>query len=183
VQSLELHVRAVPGGQMSAYWFAQARPNDLLRLSGPLGTFFLRETAGQHLVFLATGTGIAPVQAMLDHLLTLPPAQWPQSVSVYWGGRMPADLYLPLDQHALALGWPHARYGFHPVLSRAGSDWAGARGYVQQAALQHVAGWANTWVYACGADAMIQDARQTLVAAGLDDARFLADAFVCSASV
>ena len=63
---LELHVRQVPGGVMSEYWFGQACTNDLLRLHGPLGTFFVRETEGMHLVFLATGTGIAPVKAMLE---------------------------------------------------------------------------------------------------------------------
>ena len=67
-QALELHIRAVEDGVMSRYWFEQAKPNDLLRLNGPLGTFFLRGVEQLDLVFLATGTGIAPVKAMLEGL-------------------------------------------------------------------------------------------------------------------
>lgn len=63
---IELHIREVPDGQMSQYWFRDAKLNDLLRLRGPLGTFFLRGYADRDLIFLATGTGIAPVKAMLE---------------------------------------------------------------------------------------------------------------------
>src|ERR1700722_7406256 len=93
-QGLELHVRAMEGGAMSTYWFNQAKINDLLRLQGPSGTFFLRDVAGRNLIFLATGTGIAPVKAMLEALVTLAPGGGPASVTVLWGGRVPGDLYL-----------------------------------------------------------------------------------------
>ncbi len=70
---LELHVRRVDNGVMSARLFDEARVGDLLRLEGPLGTFFLRDTTGLDLVFLATGTGVAPVKAMLSQLARPPP--------------------------------------------------------------------------------------------------------------
>ncbi|NDE46822.1 MAG: CDP-6-deoxy-delta-3,4-glucoseen reductase, partial [Betaproteobacteria bacterium] len=63
-EPLELHIRAVGGGVMSRYWFDTAKTDDLLRLHGPLGTFFLRESMGLDLIFLATGTGIAPIKAL-----------------------------------------------------------------------------------------------------------------------
>ena len=66
--ALELHIRAIDGGAMSRYLFDTAKVGDLLRLRGPLGTFFLRDIAGRDLYFLATGTGIAPVKAMLEAL-------------------------------------------------------------------------------------------------------------------
>ncbi len=88
---------------MSKYWFEQAKPNDLLRLHGPLGTFFLRKAAGRDLVFLATGTGIAPVKAMLESMAELPPDQQPRSVNVFWGGRGTQDIYLNVSAPGLPL--------------------------------------------------------------------------------
>ena len=173
---IELHVRQVPGGAMSAYWFGQARANDLLRLYGPLGTFFPRDVVGRDLVFMATGTGIAPVKAIIEGVAQWPASQRPRSVAVYWGGRRPEDLYWTPVAPGLA-------FRFVPVLSRADDGWAGARGHVQQALLADSPDWSLTTVYACGSDLMIQDAHARLVAAGLPYRRFASDAFVCSAAV
>jgi CDP-4-dehydro-6-deoxyglucose reductase len=170
---LELHVRAVEGGAMSAYWFGQAKVNDLLRLHGPLGSFFLREVARRDLVFLATGTGIAPVKAMLEQLGRSGPAAQARSVTVYWGGRTPADLYCELPGGVD--GWR-----FVPVLSRADDSWHGARGHVQQVLLAQGASLADADVYACGSPAMIASAKEALTRAGLPESCFRSDAFVCS---
>lgn len=172
---ITLQIRRVEGGEMSRYWFDEARPNDLLRFRGPLGTFFLRDVAGLDLVFLATGTGIAPIVSMLKTLPRLDAAQRPASVTVYWGGRQMADLYLDLP--ALA---PEAR--FVPVLSRPHEGWGGARGHVQQAFLQAQPDLARTAVYACGSPAMTDGARALLVERGLNPKRFHADAFVVSSN-
>lgn len=171
---LELHVREVPDGVLSRYWFQQAKENDLLRLNGPRGTFALQGAAGLDLVFLATGTGIAPVKAMLEGLHNLPPAEHPASVTLYWGGRVATDLYWRPDANVGSVR-------FVPVLSRATADWNGARGHIQQVFLDSSPALERTLVYACGSDAMIQAARSTLIAAGLPGDRFHADAFVCSA--
>lgn len=172
---LELHVRAVEGGAMSDYWFEHARADDLLRLRGPLGTFFLRDVAGIDLVFLATGTGIAPIKAILESLPGLGPDQRPGSITVLWGGRVASDLYLDI-------GSIPGTHRFIPVLSRAGGDWAGARGHVQDVLLGLRPDLSNTAVYACGSDAMIHGARDALLRAGLPERRFHSDAFVCSAA-
>lgn len=174
-RTLELHVRQVDGGVMSAWWFEQAKVNDLLRLHGPLGTFFLRDVAGCDLVFLATGTGIAPVKAILEALPALPPAAQPRSIALYWGGRAPADLYWDPAETGVAMR--HV-----PVLSRAGDGWHGRRGHVQRAMLADHPDLSRCRVYACGSDAMIHSARDSLVGAGLDERHFQSDAFVCSAA-
>ena len=172
---IELHIRQVPGGAMSAYWFEQAKVNDLLRLNGPLGTFFLREIEGMDLNFLATGTGIAPVKAMLESLARRDLLPAPRSVSVFWGGRVVRDVYWnPADTGV--------NHEFVPVLSRSDPEWNGVRGHVQQALLSQRHDWGRAAVYACGSEAMICDARQQLVAAGLNERRFYSDAFVCSAA-
>ena len=81
---LELHIRAVKGGIMSEFWFNQAKLADLLRFHGPLGTFFLRDVANIDLIFLATGTGIAPVRAMLGSLTNRSAQERPRSVTLLW---------------------------------------------------------------------------------------------------
>lgn len=170
---LELHIRAVPGGAMSDYWFHHAKSNDLLRLNGPHGTFFLRETAGMDLIFLATGTGIAPVKAMLESLPDLPADQKPQSVTVFWGGRQPEDFYL----NVAAIEGTHA---YQEVQSRPSANGCAAKGYVHEVLLASAPDLSHAAVYACGSVAMIQSARERLVQAGFPMARFYADAFVSS---
>lgn len=173
---LLLHVRRVDAGVMSHYWFEEAKVNDLLRLNGPLGTFFLRDVVSTDLIFLATGTGIAPVKSMLESIALLPPEKQPKSVTVVWGGRLLHDLYM--DFTSLP-----GNHKYVPVLSRAGSEWEGARGHVQQALLSLHADLSNAAVYACGSDAMIHGAKNALQQAGLPANRFYSDAFVCSASI
>jgi CDP-4-dehydro-6-deoxyglucose reductase len=173
---LDLHIRAVDGGAMSQYWFGQAKANDLLRLNGPLGTFFLRDVAGVDLVFLATGTGFAPVKAMLESIRDLASAHAPRSVTVLWGGRTPQDIYFDVESIS-------GDFSFIPVLSRADEQWSGVRGHVQQALLSALPDLQHAAVYACGSDAMIRDARATLVSTGLPANRFYSDAFVSSGNV
>jgi CDP-4-dehydro-6-deoxyglucose reductase len=170
---LELHIRHVDQGVMSAYWFDQAQHNDLLRLEGPLGTFSLRNTHSNILIFLATGTGIAPVKAMLEQLAINPEQLAGKNVYIYWGGRTIADIY-----------WqPHfddLRVNFIPVLSRADSSWFGRTGYIQQAVLDDGLDLTAATVYACGSDTMIHSARKQLLNAGLSQKSFYSDAFVSS---
>lgn len=171
---VELHVRQVQGGALSQYWFELAKPNDLLRLEGPKGTFFLRDAAGTNLIFLATGTGMAPVKAMLEDLASRDAGEHPSSITVLWGGRHASDIYWqPIFEEL-------SNFSFVPVLSRGDSSWKGERGHVQQALLRSNLDWANTVVYACGSQAMIDSASTELVASGLSPKRFFSDAFVSS---
>ncbi len=170
---LELHVRKVANGAMSEYWFSHAKVGDLLRLHGPLGTFFFRDLSNVDLVFLATGTGIAPVKAMVESLVSSPPENQPRSVSIYWGGRKKEDIYLDLSPLTMGIN-------YQPVLSRETDDWYGARGYIQNVLAQSCSNFGNTAVYACGSDTMIQSARKMLIERGLPERRFYSDAFVCS---
>jgi CDP-4-dehydro-6-deoxyglucose reductase len=172
-KTLELHIRAVEGGAMSEYWFGQAKINDLLRLYGPLGTFFLRDIAGNDLIFLATGTGIAPVKSMLESMVHLPAHQRPKSLTVLWGGRKPHDLYLDVA------GVP-GEHTYIPVLSRPDEAWCGAKGHVQDVLLALNRPLEKAAVYACGSDSMIRSAKEVLIRRGLPSDRFYSDAFVSS---
>jgi CDP-4-dehydro-6-deoxyglucose reductase len=166
---LELHIREVPSGELSAWWFGTAKVNDLLRFEGPFGTFYRR---GKTLdpMFLVTGTGYAPARAMLQELTA---QNMSGPVWLYWGGRRPTDLYDSVHFSGLDL-----RYV--PVLSRADADWQGRRGHIQEAVLADHHDLSDTVIYACGSDAMIHSARERLQAAGLAAGNFYSDAFVAS---
>ncbi|MNZ47014.1 CDP-6-deoxy-L-threo-D-glycero-4-hexulose-3-dehydrase reductase [compost metagenome] len=170
---LELQIREVEQGMMSQYWFARAKTNDLLRLEGPLGTFSLREKAVRNIVFLATGTGIAPVKAMLEQLLGNPSMADGKKVFIYWGGRTPSDIYWNPQLQGLDAT-------FIPVLSRADAQWTGRTGYVQSALIKDAIDLTQSVVYACGSEDMIHSARDELTALGLPVKQFYSDAFVSS---
>jgi CDP-4-dehydro-6-deoxyglucose reductase len=170
---LEFHIRRVESGALSRYWFQDARVNDLLRLYGPLGTFVLRGVARKDLVCLATGTGIAPIKAMLEGIEGLTAAEKPCKTTVYWGAREEGDHYMKLQLS------PDVE--LVEVLSRGHGEWLGARGHVQDVMLTRTPDLSNTIVFACGTDAMIQASRRRLSSAGLLRHNFFSDTFVCSA--
>ena len=171
---LELHIGEVDNGSLSGYWFGEAKINDLLRLNGPLGTFFLRSIEEQDVVFLATGTGIAPIKAMIDSIKLLAPQDNPNSLTVFWGGRTLDDLYFDPSADCTLL-----RYV--PVLSRPAVDWKGRKGYVQDVFLNEHPNLSNSVIYACGSDKMIRSSREILVKSGLSEKHFFSDAFLPSA--
>jgi CDP-4-dehydro-6-deoxyglucose reductase len=170
---LELQIREVEQGSMSRYWFGAAKPNDLLRLEGPLGTFCLRDKKASTIVFLATGTGIAPVKAILEQLLGNPDLAAGKEILIYWGGRTESDIYWTPQVEGL-------NAVFIPVLSRADAHWQGRTGYVQAALFDDGIDLTQAVVYACGSENMIQSAREALTIAGLPVKNFYSDAFVSS---
>ena len=170
---LVLHIRKVLKGVMSEYWFSDVKVNDLLRLEGPLGTFSLRDVPSSRVIFLATGTGIAPVKAMLEELNTNPSSVMNKPISVYWGGRVQQDIYWAAEFERLDCE-------FTPVLSRAEPTWQGRTGYVQSALFDDGVELSSCAVYACGSADMIHSAREKLVKAGLPMNNFYSDAFVSS---
>lgn len=168
--SIELYLRRFDGGTLSRYWFEQAAVGDLLRFEGPLGTFFLRDEGTGPLILLATGTGIAPVRALLQEIAT---AQIARPVMILWGNRVKDDFFWSPETAADGML-------FQPVLSRPDRDWSGLQGYVQDALLALGPDLRDASVYACGSEAMIRSAEQRLLAEGLPRHRFFADPFLSS---
>lgn len=170
---LELLIKRYPGGVLSQYWFEKAAVNDLVRIEGPFGTFFLREEGPINIVFLATGTGIAPVKALIEEITADPVRAARHRLSVFWGNREPENFCW--DPPALGLD-----IRFHHLLSGPDAAWAGGRGYVQEAAVRDGIDPQDTVVYACGSSAMVASARAAMFALGLPSKRFFSDAFVSS---
>jgi CDP-4-dehydro-6-deoxyglucose reductase len=170
---LEFIIKRYDGGVLSAYWFERAKLNDLLRIEGPFGTFFLREQQPANILFLATGTGIAPVKALLEDLAADPAQAQGRRITVLWGNRERPSFWW--EPSALGLD-----LAFHCLLSGDDAGWSGGRGYVQDAAIERGFDPRDTVVYACGSSAMIDLARSQLLAFGLPARRFFSDAFVSS---
>jgi CDP-4-dehydro-6-deoxyglucose reductase len=175
---LQLHVRKTPGGAFSKYVFEEMRERAILRFEGPLGTFYLREDSDKPFIFVAGGTGFAPVKAQVEHLFH---KEDDRPIVLYWGARAKKDLYLP----DLPVKWQaeHPNFSFVPVLSDPvpGDDWKGRTGFVHQAVLDDFADLSGYQVYACGAAGMTDVARQTFVEQRrLPDDEFYCDAFTPS---
>ena len=169
-QDVTLLVKKVRDGQMSDYWFNQANENDLLRIEGPKGTFFLRNQ-NAHLVLLATGTGIAPIIAMLKKMDEAKDFHQINPIRLYWGNRQQSDFIWSPEFKELKVDVEY-------VLSGNDKDWHGKKGYVQDVALTEVKGLQHTDVYACGSNNMILSAKQLFIEAGLEEKNFFSDAFV-----
>lgn len=177
--ALELHIRHMPGGKFTDHVFGAMKEKEILRIEGPFGSFFLREDSDAPLVFLASGTGFAPIKALLEHMHS---QDIQRPVTVYWGGRRPADLYMDhwlRDQQAQM---PQLRYV--PVVSDAQADdgWTGRTGFVHRAVLEDLPDLSGHQVYACGAPIVVDSARKDFCAlAGLREEAFFADAFTSEA--
>ena len=177
--TLELHIRHMPGGKFTDHVFGAMKEKEILRIEGPFGSFFLREDSEAPLVFLASGTGFAPIKSLLEHMH----AQWIQRpVTVYWGGRRPADLYMDAWLRDQQERMPQMRYV--PVVSDARPEdrWTGRTGFVHRAVLEDLPNLSAYQVYACGAPIVVDSARNDFILmAGLSEDNFFADAFTSEA--
>ena len=176
--AIELHIRHMPGGKFTDHAFANLKERDILRAEGPFGSFFLRRESDKPMVFLASGTGFAPIKALIEQLEADGNSR---SVALYWGGRRPADLYLDgwVREATARLPWLQYVPVCSDVLPEDG--WSGRSGFVHQAVLQDLPDLAGYEVYACGAPIVIESAKRDYAAAGLPEDCFFADAFTSEA--
>ena len=167
---LELHVRRVDGGVFSQFVFEEIKPGTLLRLEGPHGTFFVRDNDAP-IIFLAGGTGFAPVKAMIEQLLE---QKKHRLIHIYWGVSTIAALYTTLPEL-----WQktHDNITFVPVLSGSEKEWHGRRGLVHQAVMEDFSDLSPFEIYACGSLDMITAARSDFSNRGLIEKNFFSDAF------
>ena len=171
---VQIHVRAVPNGQFSQYVFNEMRDRAILRFEGPHGSFFLREDSDKPIVFMAGGTGFAPIKAIIEHAFF---SHIDREMVLYWGCRSLEDLYMAALPAQWAKEYPN--FTFIPVLSepKAADNWQGRTGLVHQAILDDFASLSGYQVYACGAPIMIESGQTAFVARGLPEDEFFADSF------
>ena len=178
---VQLHVRHVPGGSFTDHVFAKMKERDILRFEGPHGTFFLREDTQKPIVFVASGTGFAPIKSIIEYALN---KQVARPMTLYWGARRPKDLYL----NELPLKWAaeYANFTYVPVISEAlpEDQWTGRTGFVHRAVMEDLPDLSGCQVYACGVPVMVDSARYDFIAqCKLPEEEFFADSFTTQADV
>lgn len=173
-ETLELHVRYVPEGEFSRYVFQRLQDRALLRIRGPLGSFFLRESSQRPLLFIAGGTGFAPIKGIIEYALA---RGITRPIQLFWGVRAKRDLYM----HELATQWAaqHAQIRYVPVLSEPSpaDRWSGHTGWVHEAVLTELPDLSQYDVYTSGPPIMVHAVRDCFLARGFDPARLYSDAF------
>jgi CDP-4-dehydro-6-deoxyglucose reductase len=178
-EGLELHLRHMPGGRFTDQVFGTMKEKDILRLEGPFGSFYLREDSAAPLVLLASGTGFAPIKALIEHMRFKGIAR---EAVLYWGCRHRVDLYQHEWAEQAAAEMQNLR--FVPVLSEPGPEdaWTGRTGLVHEAVMADLPDLSSHQVYACGAPAMVDAARHDFTArCGLPPSEFFADSFTSEA--
>jgi len=175
---IELHVRNMANGAFTEYVFTKMKERDILRFEGPLGTFFLREDSDKPIVFLASGTGFAPIKSIVEHAFHIGVKR---EMVLYWGARTRADLYM-LD---LPMKWQaeHDNFSFVPVLSDSPPEdnWTGRAGLVHQAVMQDFPDLSSYQIYACGVPVMVESAHKDFTTqCRLPEDEFFSDAFTPS---
>ena len=177
--AIELHIRHMPGGKFTDHVFGAMKEKEILRMEGPFGSFFLRAESDKPIVLLASGTGFAPIKAivqqMQDQGITRPAV-------LYWGCRRKADLYQHDWCMQAAAAMPNLRYV--PVLSEPAPEdaWTGRTGFVHQAVMADLPDLSGHQVYACGAPVMVDSAQRDFVArCALPADEYYADSFTSEA--
>lgn len=171
---IELHIRNVSGGYFSAQVFNQMREKAMLRVTGPLGTFFLREDSDCPAILIGGGTGFAPIKGILEHAFH---SGVQKPLHLFWGVRAKRDLYL----EELPARWlqDHPNFSYTPVLSEPmpEDNWSGATGYVSDTVIREYPDLAGHDVYMGGPPVMVEAGHKLFMQHGLDESRFFSDAF------
>jgi CDP-4-dehydro-6-deoxyglucose reductase len=177
--NIELHLRHMPGGKFTDHVFGSMKEKEILRMEGPFGSFFLREESSKPVIFLASGTGFAPIKALIEHMQH---KGMDRQITLYWGARRPQDLYMDDWVQERLKSLPNLTYV--AVVSDATEEdcWKGRTGFVHHAVLQDFPDLSGHQVYACGAPIVIDSARVDFVTqAKLPPEEFFADSFTSEA--
>ena len=167
---LEFHIKHVPNGQFSQL-LALSQINQLMRLEGPLGTFFIRRSAAP-IIFVAGGTGFAPIQSMIDKLIQEKSSRF---VYFYWRMKCAQDFYSHIP-HA----WVHENIKFIPFVSEDDINAVERKGDIDEILKQDFEHLNGYHVYVCGSLSLIQKTKDVCSHLGLDLKSFFTDAFVSS---
>jgi len=170
---IELHIRHVDGGVFTDWAFTQMKDGTILRIEAPLGTFTLDEESGRPMLFIAGGTGFAPIKSQIEHAFH---AGLDRPMVLYWGVRSQKDLYLP----DLPRQWEkeHENFRFVPVLSEPGEGWQGRSGWVHEAVLEDLGDELPKYdVYMAGPPPMVSAARDALLERGVPESQLHYDSF------
>ncbi|HEX7390786.1 MAG TPA: 2Fe-2S iron-sulfur cluster-binding protein [Acidiphilium sp.] len=174
---LDFYLRRITGGRFTDSHLESLRTGDALQVELPLGSFFYHAEDDRPLLMIATGTGLAPIKAMLESLMETPSCP---PVTLYWGMRKQEDLFLDRELRSLANHFPE--FSYRPVLSRPEPGWDGRRGYVQDAAIADLADLSGFSIYLCGSPRMIADTKSCFLTRGASPMHVYSEGFTVQGS-
>ena len=171
---IELHIRHVPDGQFGDYVFEGMKEKTLLRIEGPMGSYYLREETGRPVILIGGGTGFAPLKGMLEHAFQ---SGFTQPIHLFCGVRALRDLYM--DKTARRWAEEHSNLDYTPVLSEPdeADNWQGKTGYVHQAVVEAYPDLAGFDVYLSGPPPMVKAGMETFYKHGLPESQIFSDSF------
>ena len=170
---IELHIRYVEDGEFSSYLFTRLKEKDILRIAGPFGQFYLHDPVTTPIIFMAGGTGFAPIKGIIEYARQ---EGVEQPMYLYWGARTRRDLYM--DE--LAQQWSrHDNFHYIPVLSEplAEDQWQGRTGMVHEAIMKDFPGLGDYAIYTAGPPQMVKAGWEVFSKRGLPEDRYYSDAF------
>ncbi len=171
---IELHLRHVDKGEFTEYVFEHMKEKSMVRIEGPRGDFYLREDSPRPMIFVAGGTGFAPIKGIIEHAFA---AGVTRPIHLYWGARAKVDLYL----QALPRRWigEFANFRYTEVLSApvAADDWRGPTGFVHETLVVDYPDLGGYDLYAAGPPAMVRATRDACLVHGLPPEQFYSDPF------
>jgi len=174
---LEFHVRLVPGGRVTGYILNQLKVSDSVRISGPMGTAYLRRKSESPIICVAGGTGLAPVLSIIRGALS---QGMRNAIHVYFGIRSPQDIY-GVDW-LMDLAGKYANLHVNVVVATGNQSSEMRSGLVTDAVAsdwQSLSGWR---AYLCGAPPMVEAASMLVKQKGVLAEHIYADAFYASAT-
>lgn len=171
---IELHIRHVPDGQFGDYVFDGMKEKTLLRMEGPMGSYYLREESPRPVIFIGGGTGFAPLKGMLEHAFKI---GFDRPMHLFCGVRAVRDLYMD----DLVKSWldKYENLDYTPVLSEPEDDdgWQGKTGFVHEAVIKAYPDLSGYDVYLSGPPPMVKAGMDTFYAAGLPESQIFSDSF------
>jgi len=171
---IELHIRHVPDGHFGDYVFEGLKEKTLLRIEGPLGSYFLREDSDRPIILMGGGTGFAPLKGMLEHAFFI---NVKRPIHLFCGARAKRDLYM----EEMVTNWlqQYPNLKFTPVLSEASEqdNWKGEKGLVHESVIKHYPDLSGFDVYLSGPPPMVKAGMELFYKKGLPETQIYSDSF------
>ena len=171
---IELHIRHVPDGQFGDFVFDGLKEKALMRIEGPLGSYFLREENNRPIILMGGGTGFAPLKGMLEHAFHI---GMKRPIHLFVGVRAKRDLYMDEMAHSWLEKYSNLKYT--AVLSEpdASDNWQGETGMVHESVISHYPDLSGYDVYLSGPPPMVKAGMDLFYEKGLPESQIYSDSF------
>jgi CDP-4-dehydro-6-deoxyglucose reductase, E3 len=171
---IELHIRHVPDGHFGDFVFDGLKEKSLLRIEGPMGSYYLREESDRPIILVGGGTGFAPLKGMLEHAFYI---GLEKPIHLFCGVRAKRDLYMD----DLVNDWlqKYSNLKYTPVLSEpmAEDQWRGETGFVHDSVIRHYPELSGYDVYLSGPPPMVKAGMDSFYQCGLPETQIYSDSF------